>query len=217
MSNQSNHCEAVKNSLSASRISTYEAVTIDLETALKLYQWNAEVSGSLLPALHICEVTIRNAISYILESVYGHRWAWEQVFISSLPNPKFGYNARKDLESARRGASSIGKVIPELKFVFWQKMFTSRHDGRLWDKHLDLAFPNLDTSKTIQERREMIYNDLEKIRTLRNRIAHHEPIFIRDLSNDYQKILSLVSYHCHVTATWLDEHQRATEVIAQKP
>jgi len=217
MSNQSNYCDAVKNSLSAARIGTYEAVTINLEEALKLYQWNAEVSGSLLPTLHICEVTIRNAISYVLESVYGNRWAWEQVFISSLPNPQFGYNARKDLESARRRASSIGKVIPELKFVFWQKMFTSRHDVRLWNTYLDSIFPNLDTTKTIQERREIIYNDIEKIRTLRNRIAHHEPIFTRNLSNDYQKILSLVGYSCSITAKWLDENQRAIEIISKKP
>lgn len=217
MSNQSNSYDAVKKSLSVERIKTFETVTSNLEEALKLYQWNAEVSGALLPTLHICEVTIRNAISDVLEIVYGARWAWEQVFISSLPNPRFGYNARKDLENARRNACSIGKVIPELKFVFWQKMFTSRHDVRLWDIHLDATFPNLDKSKTIQERRELIYCSLEDIRKLRNRIAHHEPVFIRNLHSDYQTTLSLIGYRCKVTAEWLDGHQTATACIARKP
>ena len=42
MSNQANSI-AIKNSLSAARIGTYEAVTTDLNEALKLYQWNADV------------------------------------------------------------------------------------------------------------------------------------------------------------------------------
>jgi hypothetical protein len=36
----------------------------------------------------------------------------------------------------RRREPTTGKVIPELKFVFWQKMFTGRHDVRVWDPHL---------------------------------------------------------------------------------
>jgi hypothetical protein len=216
MSNQANSI-AIKNSLSAARIGTYEAETLDLDAALKLYQWNADISGTFLPSLHICEVTIRNAVSLVLEQVYGNRWAWEHVFISSLPNPKYGYNARKDLKNACRGAGSIGKVIPELKFVFWQKMFTSRHDGRLWNTYLEATFPNLDNSKTIQERREIIYNDLEQIRALRNRIAHHEPIFKRALANDYEKIKSLVEFRCLVTSSWLSASQKILPLIAEKP
>lgn len=216
MSNQANSI-AIKNSLSAARIGTYEAVTTDLNEALKLYQWNADVSGTFLPSLHICEVTIRNAVSCVLEEVYGNRWAWEQVFISSLPNPRYGYNARKDLANACRGATSIGQVIPELKFVFWQKMFTSRHDGRLWNDHLEKTFPNLDKSKTIQERREIIYNDLDQIRALRNRIAHHEPIFKRSLTDDYRKIKSLVEFRCVATSSWLATSQKVLPLIALKP
>lgn len=218
MSNQANSI-AIKNSLSAARISTYEAVTTDLNEALKLYQWNADISGTFLPSLHICEVTIRNAVSCVLEKVYGNLWAWEETFKLSLPNPKRGrgYNARKDLANACRDAESIGQVIPELKFVFWQKMFTSRHDERLWNVFLEETFPNLDKSKTIQERREIIYKDLDQIRTLRNRIAHHEPIFKRSLTDDYRKIKSLVEFRCVATSSWLATSQKVLPLIALKP
>jgi hypothetical protein len=47
----------------------------------------------------------------------------------------------------------------------------------------------MNTSVSIQDRRKLIYDDLEQIRRLRNRIAHHKPIFTRNLSDDYQKIL----------------------------
>lgn len=96
-------------------------------------------------------------------------------------------------------------------------MFTQRHDARIWDAHLMRIMPNLDGSKTVAELRQEIYSDLEQIRGLRNRIAHHEPIFSRSLMDDYQKILALIRFRCGSTASWLEENQKATAVIAEKP
>lgn len=70
-----------------------------------------------------------------------------------------------------------------------QKMFTSRHDLRVWDSHLDQAFPQLDTRLSVARRRAEMYADLEPLRLLRNRIAHHEPIFTRNLTDDLAKIM----------------------------
>jgi hypothetical protein len=185
--------------------------------ALRLYAWNAQVSGALLTPLHICEVVIRNTVATVLESVHGSQWPWVPGFERSLPDPRGGYSPRKDLISARRGKTSTGKVIPELKFVFWQKMFTQRHDARLWVPHLQAVLPNMDATKALTDRRELIYNDLEQLRFLRNRIAHHEPIFTRALADDYGKIVELVRFRCAVTATWLEQNQTAVQVIAAKP
>lgn len=148
--------------------------------------------------------------------MYGDRWPWSQTFEQSLPSSGL-YNPRSDLQSARRRAATTGKVIPELKFVFWQKLFTGRHDNRIWNHHLRRVMPGLDPARSVQALRLAIYDDLEQLRKLRNRIAHHEPIFTRNLSNDYTKILDLVTYRCAVTAKWLDTNQRATTVIAAKP
>jgi len=213
--------DAVRAALSPARMATYEAAAgvqgADDLSALVLYAWNAEVSGALLSPLHVCEVIVRNAVSDGLEAVYGPRWPWSATFERSLPDPLQGYSPRKDLQSARRSAPTTGKVIPELKFVFWQKMFTSRYDTRLWNHHLLRVLPNMDATKAVAVLRQTIYNDLEQLRKLRNRIAHHEPIFTRTLGDDYQKILDLVTFRCVITATWLDENQRATAVIAAKP
>lgn len=160
---------------------------------------------------------IRNAVADVLEAVYGSKWPWSATFERSLPNPAMGYSSRKDLQNARRSAPTTGKLIPELKFIFWQKMFTSRYDDHLWDHHLQRILPNMDVIKTIVERRGLIYNDLEQLRKLRNRIAHHEPIFTRVLADDYQKTLRLVRYRCAATADWLDQNQTASEMIAERP
>lgn len=216
--------DAVKAALSPARMGKYEAAAgvqgDDDLSALILYAWNAQVSGALLSPLHICEVVVRNAVADALEAIYGARWPWSPTFEHSLPDPSQGYNPRKDLQSARRAAPATGetgKVIPELKFVFWQKMFTRRYDTRIWDQHLRRVMPNLNPTKTIPELRETIYSDLEKVRLLRNRIAHHEPIFKRALGNDYQIIHALIERRCAVTAGWLDGNQTVTAIIAAKP
>lgn len=212
---------AVKAALSHARMATYEtaagtAAADDL-SALRLYAWNAEVSGALLTPLHICEVVMRNAVSDALEAVYGHRWPWSPTFERSLPNTKIGYNPKKDLFAARNSAPTTGKVIPELKFVFWQKMFTGRYDGRLWDVHLRRVLPHLDPVQPVPTLRHAIYTDLEQIRFLRNRIAHHEPIFNRMLADDFARIIGLVAMRCPITAQWLKENEKATAVIAGRP
>ena len=207
--------DAVKAALSPVRMATYEAA-VGAQAALVLYAWNAQVSGALLSPLHICEVVMRNAVADALEAIYGARWPWSATFERSLPDPLNGYSPRRDLHSARRVAATTGKMIPELKFVFWQKMFTSRYDVRIWDAQLPRVMPNLDLTRTIPVLRASIYNDLEAVRLLRNRIAHHEPIFKRSLSNDYLVIRTLIERRCAITAEWLDSNQMATAMIAAK-
>ncbi len=222
MSNsQKTTIDAVRASLSAARMGTFEAAAgvqaDDDPAALLLYGWNAEVSGAFLAPLHLCEVVIRNAVADALEALYGPRWPWSATFERSLPDPIQGYSPRRDLQGSRRSAQTTGKVIPELKFVFWQKMFTGRYDTRIWDSHLRRVMPNLEQAKPVADLRLSIYGELEKVRLLRNRIAHHEPIFARALGNDYQTILALVTYRCATTAAWMDKNQIATAIIASKP
>ncbi len=209
--------QAVKAALSAARISTYERSAGANGDALSLYSWNTSVSGALLGPLHVCEVVVRNAVADALARVYGDRWPWSPSFEQSLPNPTVGYSPRRDLFSARRSATTTGKVIPELKFVFWQKMFTSRHDLRLWGPHMLDVFPNLNHTQDIAVSRSMIYSNLEQVRGLRNRIAHHEPIFARNLSDDYRKVAELIGYRCPLTAAWIDAGQQASAMIAAGP
>lgn len=185
--------------------------------ALELYAWNAAVSGAFMMPLHICEVSLRNAVSDALEAVYGPQWPWEAVFEYSLPSKQRAYSPKRDLISARDSLTTVGQVIPELKFAFWQHMFTGRHDTRLWNAHLLTVMPNLDATQPVSDLRLNIHGSLETIRRLRNRIAHHEPIFSHDLVGAYKKILELVAFRCATTAKWLEENQKVMEIIALQP
>ncbi|MDI9232898.1 hypothetical protein [Limnohabitans lacus] len=212
--------QAIKATLSTPRIETYEAATPDdptLSSALALYAWNAQVSAALLAPLHICEVSIRNAISEAIVAAHGPQWPWSAGFVRSLPNPLVGYSARSDLLSSRVNKTTTGQVIADLKFVFWQTMFTSRFDARLWTHHLRQALPYADAKKTTAQTRALVYSELEQIRKLRNRIAHHEPIFQRNLATDFQKIHDLIAARCPITAAWMLQNQGAQALILNKP
>ena len=213
---------AVKTALSPARMFTYEtkaqAEGHPATAGLKLYAWNARMSSALLVPLHICEVVLRNAVAEALESMHGSKWPWNPGFERSLPRQGGpGYDAVSDLQSARRKVATTGQVIAELKFVFWEKMFTSRHDNRLWNTHLRRVLPNLDRAKTVAENRKQVFDDLNTIRLLRNRIAHHEPIFARDVNRDFQLIQHLVAARCGVSASWLMVEQQVIETLERRP
>ena len=76
--------QAVEGVISKDRLGRYQrtAGIRDLEHAIELYRWNAEISCAFMLPQHIVEVAIRNAVSEAISQVYGaghHRPAGQQV------------------------------------------------------------------------------------------------------------------------------------------
>lgn len=209
---------AIRTVLSAPRSSTYVAATGgDTAKAVDLYGWNARISAALMLPSHFAEVSTRNAVSDALSTVYGPQWPWDNTFEKSLPCPDGRpYNPQRDLCQTRRRESTTGKVIAELKFAFWQGMLTARHDVRIWNHQILTLFPNA-AGMTAEQLRRRIYDDLEAIRKLRNRIAHHEPIFSRNLGDDLMRILELIELRSTPTADWVFAMEEASSVLAERP
>jgi len=203
--------------LSAPRFATYLAEKGgDKEAALELYLWNLEISAAFFVPLQICEVSVRNSIVSAIELTYGPNWPWEKGFEISLRNPPTGYSPRQNLMSLNRLPTS-GKIVAELKFVFWEKMMTHGHDGAIWNHHFRSVFPNTDTKKTVQMLRAEGYDSLTKIRDLRNRIAHHEPIFRRPIQQEYDRIRMVISWSSPTAAAWVDGIQNVLTINAHRP
>lgn len=213
--------DAIRAALSDTRLSTYETMVGSTASgepqAVALYTWNAQMSAAFMVPLHICEVTIRNAVSEALERVHGPRWPWQAGFQASLPTVPAHYSPRDDLQKVANEQPTTGKVIPELKFVFWEQMFTKRHDLRLWNTHIKNIFPEHLPSMTVRDLRKRIYSDLEAIRKLRNRIAHHEPIFRRNLVEEFNRILDLVRLRSPLVESWLVANQQVLQLASLSP
>lgn len=210
---------AIEQALSESRIARYRAAVQNSENeyqdALELYLLNAQVSGLFFILLHICEVTVRNAVAEALTEKYGKRWPWAPAFLRSLPRHHGGPSPYKRLQKAAHQKNTVEQIIPELNFVFWQKMFTSRHDERIWNKYLFHVMPSLNASISIGDLRKGLHDDLGKIRLFRNRIAHHEPIMERNLDEDMERIIRVISYRSQETSYWISSriNEEISEII----
>ncbi|MBT8419547.1 MAG: hypothetical protein KJO08_01665, partial [Gammaproteobacteria bacterium] len=84
------------------------------------------------------------------------------------------------------------------------------YDMTLWRKALYKAFPHS------KENRAKTYKKLDYLRTLRNRVAHHEAIFKRDLNTDFDSILDITDRICPKTAEWIKHHSRIKELLGHQ-
>jgi hypothetical protein len=213
---------ALETSLSPERMATYvQAAGGDLERALRLYTWNTAASAAFYGPLQGLEVALRNAMHRQLRAVYGEDW---------YDNPACGLDAggldrlgaaKMDLQ---KGGYHIDSphVIAALPFGFWVSLLGKggrgpapdtrkrNYDMTLWRKALYKAFPHSRKSRVDT------HSPLDYLRTFRNRIAHHEPIFNRHLKADFQSILEVTGWICPDTVAWIKHHSRVGEILNRK-
>jgi len=154
------------------------------------------------------EVALRNAIDSLLVPTLGRDWLKDSVQDDGMFSNGRMNETRKIIEKAynrlnRQGIYSHSKLIAEMEFGVWKYMYSSLQ-YRATGQCLLRAFPNKPRSSVgAQYNNTYIFNELDKVNSLRNRIAHHEPICFRlhaseiDTSyivNEYQKIQTLFSW-----------------------
>lgn len=202
------------------RFATYLRVTAnDRERALALYEWNLRISAAFVVPLQVCEVATRNGVAEAIVKVHGENWPWSNGFRRSLPRPKRerDYDPGRDLASVALHQPTAGKVVAELRFAFWERLFTVGQDQRLWEPHFREVFPGAPDGLTIPEARAKAFDDLQAIRKFRNRIAHHEPIFTRTLHTDHRRIMEMIGWRSPAAVDWVDRIQDVTRLIPEIP
>ncbi len=201
--------------LSPERLKPHLAATNgDLPGALRLYEWNLAASGAVYEALGIVEVVLRNAVSARLTVWHGDRAGYWY----DDPRGVLSGFAREDIAAARRRVRKLrrpetpGRVVAELNFGFWKFLFAKRYEATLWTGYLRHAFPNLQP-----QNRATVYRALDELHTMRNRIAHHEPIRTRDLKADTLAIYRLLDWIDHDVRAWAVTLSRLGPIIAARP
>ncbi len=185
--------QQLKYYLSSPRFNVYLAQTNNnFNKAYLLYKVNIELSEAFYPILSLLEVSLRNAINETLKLHFNDSyWFKNSLPLEFLP---FVSDATQKL-SAQRKSITADRIIAELNFGFWNRLFNRHYASLLW-KPLRLVFHN--TPKNLRQR-DTIADALYRIRTLRNRIYHYEPIFgkLQDLENQYNEMLTFL--------IWLDK------------
>lgn len=65
--------------------------------------------------------------------------------------------------------------------------------------------------------RRFVAERFDYLRFLRNRIAHHEPIFMRMLARDYASLLEVAEWMSPDLADWTDGVSICVDLIRAKP
>ncbi|SLM87383.1 DUF1526 domain-containing protein [Corynebacterium casei] len=87
---------------------------------------------------------------------------------------------------------------------------------RLWENRISTAFPHSPYEDEKKLRQE-VRNKIEDIRLLRNRIAHHEPVFTRNLRKDLQGMKELIEFRSPETKAWVESLEEVSLLLDRRP
>lgn len=199
--------------VSAARLQLYlNAADQNKEEALELYKINIKLSETLYPFLSIFEVTLRNRIAAVLISKYGENWfqgkggSWVDESGTSMT----AYNdeldqlkkAKEKLNSQRRTLIS-DNIIAELNLGFWTGMLKDSYHKTIWHHHIGDLFPDVNPKNyNLKRNIKKIRGQADNIRRCRNRVFHHDPIFLGSYS--FQKLLTNYLDGCKLIS-WLSK------------
>ena len=204
---------AFEATLSLERFARYlEWRSGDYTRALELYALNTQLSEALYTPLQVLEVTLRNRIHTVLTEVKHERWFEDDGFLLLEHQRGRITEAAEQLASERKDPTS-GRIVAALTFSFWTAMLAVRYE-ELWQKTLhDIA--RREDGKGLS--RKDFSTPLSPIRTLRNRVAHHEPIVQWDLPKHYRNILQLIRWLSPAAVEWCERYSRFPEVYPDEP
>jgi hypothetical protein len=163
--------------LSAPRLSSYRSyfTTVDDHDLYGCYQWNNELSGSLLPLMHLIEVAFRNsyhrelsiscaATAKKIGSNTSNNW-YSHIPLSS--------KSKDSISKVLRKTTRPDDVISRLTFGFWSTLLDVPAAQAVLPNILPNSTRNWAQSRNI----DFISSRMRMINDLRNRIAHWEPMW----------------------------------------
>lgn len=202
--------ETIIDCLSYPRFESYlTAVGGDNDKAFKLYKMNQQLSAILQHGISLVEVATRNAFDKQLvhwgnkNQVKGGDW---------LNSDIFHRRDRDDIEKAisksklSRKQPTHSDAVVQLNFGFWRALASGKYHNTLWLQALHKAFPH--GNPDLRQRREEVSAILQETNEIRNRIAHLEPIFRRDIAKDLKQIEKILSWVHPELSPWFKDTTR---------
>ncbi|MDQ0045402.1 Abi family protein [Variovorax boronicumulans] len=182
--------------LSHARLSNYRRFfgAVDDAEALGLYQWNEDLTAVLFRTICQVEVVLRNqfhqalSIRYGVMGAHGAKDWYEHVALDAFARYKIEgitHQKRGGQMVPRIPAPSPDDVVSGLTFGFWPHLLDLTHDLNRrpinWGDILVDVLPGhrqrLPTHWAKLKHRDGLFARLDLCNELRNRIAHHEPIW----------------------------------------
>jgi hypothetical protein len=197
---------ALEDALSLERFARYMAwAEGDRQHAIRLYTLNTQISESLYTPLQMLEVALRNRIHCVLTDLLGRDWMCREADLLGDHQPRQVRDAIDRIEKAGR-TPDPARIVSALSLGFWTSMLGRVYEER-WREGL-YRIARREDGKNLK--RKDLTTPLMRIRELRNRIAHHEPIIHWDLHKSHRQMIQLTSWLSPPAAAWCLAHGRFT-------
>jgi hypothetical protein len=180
----------------------------DRERAVELYTLNTRISESLYTPLQSLEMSLRNRIHVVMTEALGAEGWFHQAGV--LLNDRQVEQLAKAIEDLKavNQTPTPGRIVAALSFGFWTAMFGPDYEG-LWRATLHSIAARPDGTRLS---RKDFSGPLTPIRTIRNRVAYHEPIIMWDLRKHHRKIVELTRWLSPAAAAWCRKNDRFEQV-----
>ena len=232
----------LERAISAPRMSTYRRVAANDDHAWALYRWNVELGAAVGPLVADLEVALRNAIHEQLCVRFGREdwWASKDLILDDITAKMLAEVVQKHHKDIVAGKVGPSKVVANATLGVWVHLLgrgghsalgrTIDYETRLWRPALRFAFSTGTFTKSGRERRPVraqVHSRAALFQRLRNRIAHHEPIWngIRhpvtndwvDLVDVWEKVVELLDWISIDLSQWHRNNNLLIKVYNLRP
>lgn len=189
--------KAFRSTLSEARFSRYLSESKGDEFgAIRLYHWNSLLQQSLYISMQMWEIALRNRINEFLCWKYSAAWPYDNARArrALTANDQRRLDETIERQRQQRGLKAVptDAIVADLSAGFWVSQLTKAYDvPYVWRHNLSRVFPS---AKGMD--RNQIWQACSDLLVLRNRMAHHEPIFHLPLPQRRADLFRLVEAMC---------------------
>ena len=182
----------IRECTSTKRIERYRHPHDSNEDVVARYLWNTCLCEALYPSLQSLEVALRNSIYAAGAARFNNpNWLQDASIVTGLKQQTALVKVIRELKVAKRPVEP-NHIIASTTFGLWTGLLERTYEPRLWPAMLRHSFPYAPSR--IRNRRDL-YKHLSRIRRLRNRVFHHEPIWNKStLATDHADILNTIGW-----------------------
>ena len=171
------------------------------DKALNLFKYNLELSSQMYKALQIFELSTRNIFNIYLSRRYGNNWINRKEILSGNNNKNYKLN--NDIEKIKnkfiedKKPFDTNDIIANLTLGFWVNLLSFDNNDKLWQPSLKKIFIGYD--------RSIIHETFLNIKEIRNRIAHQETIFNKNIDKTHTNICFILKIYSNNLYKWFQD------------
>ena len=149
----------------------------EVKLAVGLYHWNTELSKSLYSSLQMWEVVLRNKLNAFLCWKYTANWPYDEkrALRQLTSGERKKLNDAIDRQRQLRGIKHVptDAIVADLSAGFWVSLMSKSYEVPFsWRYNLARICPKDSTIS-----RAEFFKLCGELLDLRNRVAHHEPVY----------------------------------------